>query len=92
MHARTISDTSKKRTWLIEQHKKGVLKKYKRHLRANFPAIGNVLIEFIRFGKAELLPVNSWLIKERARQEAETLDILNFNASRACVKRELRIF
>ena len=92
LHPRTISRSSKKGTWLIEQHKKGALNNYERHSYAKFPATGNVLIEFIRFGKAEMLPINSWLIKERARQEAETLDILNFHASRGWVKRMLRRF
>ena len=90
MHPRTISRISKKRTWLIEQDRKGVPKYIKRPLYARFPAIENVVIKFIRFARAERLPVTLRLIQERARKEAETRNILNFNASRGWVEKFLR--
>ena len=51
-----------------------------------FPEFEKVLIEFMRFGKAELLTVTSWIIRERARKEVQTLDILNFHGSRGWVE------
>ena len=90
VHPRSISRISKKRTWLIEQDRKGVPKDIKRPLYVTFPAIENVVIEFIRFARAERLPVTLRLIQECAGKEAETLNILNFHASRGWVEKFLR--
>ena len=90
MHPRTISRTSKKRTWLIEQDRKDVLKNIMGLLYAKFPVIENALIEFTRFRRSKLLPRRSRLIQECALEEAKTLDITNFHASRGWVERLLR--
>ena len=90
VHPRTISLMPKKRTWLIEQGRKGVPKDINQPLYATFPAIENVVIEFIRFARAERLPVALRLIQERARKGAEKRNILNFHAFRGWVEKFLR--
>ena len=57
---------------------------------ATFPAIENVAIEFMRFARAERLPVTLRLIQEHAPKEAETRNVLNFHASRGWVEKFLR--
>ena len=90
VHPRTISRITKKRTWLIEQDRRGVPKDIKQPLFAKFPAIDSVVIEFIRFARSQRLPVTLRLIQERARKEVDTQGILNFHASRGWVEKFLR--
>ena len=89
-HPRTISRISKKRTWLIEQDRKGVPKEIKRPLYAKFPAIDNIVTEFKKFARSQRLPVTLRLIQGRARKEADTRGTLNFHASRGWVEKFLR--
>ena len=56
---------------------------------AAFPAIENVVIEFIWFARAEGLPITLRLIKERPCKETEARNILNFHAYRGCVEKFL---
>ena len=81
LHPRAIFRISKNLKWLIEQDKKGKPREIKRPLYDRFPAIGNVVIEFIKFARSQRLPVTLRLIQERARKEAETHGVLNVHTS-----------